>query len=272
MTLASVTISLVEEAQGGPFVYWRDLAASCRAAKLVGFDAVEIFAPSPRDFDRATLRSLLDETGLAAAAFGTGAGWLRHHLTLTGNDAAERRRAQSFIGEVIELAAEFDAAAIIGSMQGRSSAQVSRERASGYLAEGLASLAEHASKFGQKLLYEPLNRYETNLFNTLSDAAGFVRSTGATNLQLLADLFHMNIEEVDLADAIRKNGPLIGHVHFVDSNRRAAGYGHLDFRPVAQALAEIGYNGFLSAEALALPDSDAAARQTIAAFRRHFPR
>jgi sugar phosphate isomerase/epimerase len=82
-------------------------------------------------------------------------------------------------------------------------------------------------------------------------------------VKLLADLFHMNIEEVDLARAIRAAGARVGHVHFVDSNRQAAGFGHLDFLPVLQALHSIGYEGYLSAEAFPLPDSVTAAKQTI---------
>ena len=64
-------------------------------------------------------------------------------------------------------------------------------------------------------------------------------------------------------------GPHVGHVHFADSNRRAAGMGHTDFAPVVKALREIGYAGYLSAEVLPLPNSTAAAKQTIESFRRH---
>ena len=80
---------------------------------------------------------------------------------------------------------------------------------------------------------------------------------------LLADLFHMNIEETNIAQAIERGGSRIGHVHFVDSNRRAAGFGHIDFAPIAQSLRSIGYDGFASAEAFPFPDPDAAARSTI---------
>jgi sugar phosphate isomerase/epimerase len=80
----------------------------------------------------------------------------------------------------------------------------------------------------------------------------------------------MNIEESSLADALRAAGPRLGHVHFVDSNRRAAGFGHTDFASVAQALRELSYQGYLSAEVLPWPDGETAAKQTIASFRRWF--
>jgi sugar phosphate isomerase/epimerase len=80
----------------------------------------------------------------------------------------------------------------------------------------------------------------------------------------------MNIEDVDIAGGLRDCGSHLGHLHFVDSNRRPAGLGHLDYGPIAAALRAVGFAGYASAEALPYPDSDAAARQTIDMFRRCF--
>jgi sugar phosphate isomerase/epimerase len=80
----------------------------------------------------------------------------------------------------------------------------------------------------------------------------------------------MNVEEADLAAALRLAGPAVGHVHFVDSNRRPAGLGHLDFAPIAAALRDVGYAGYLSAEALPFPSPDQAARTTAATFQKFF--
>jgi sugar phosphate isomerase/epimerase len=77
----------------------------------------------------------------------------------------------------------------------------------------------------------------------------------------------MNIEETDLAAALRKAGRHVGHVHFADSNRQAMGFGHTSVAPIITALREIGYTGYLSAEILPLPDPETAARQTISAIR-----
>jgi sugar phosphate isomerase/epimerase len=88
---------------------------------------------------------------------------------------------------------------------------------------------------------------------------------------LLCDLFHMNIEEPDIAAALRLAGNKVGHVHFADSNRWAVGNGHTDIAPVAAALRDIGYTGYLSGEILPLPDSDSAAKKTIESFRKFFP-
>jgi len=263
-----VTVSLVPEARGGPFVFWDDLAAACRKAAALGFDAVEVFPPSPAAADAAELRRLLDGNGLKLAAVGTGAGWLRQRLTLTDADAARRAQSLQFVQSIIDLGGPFGAPAIIGSMQGRWGDGVDRATALEYLAEALNALGEHAARYRVPLLYEPLNRYETNLVNTVADGVKLLGSLSTKNVLLLADLFHMNIEEADLPAALRAGGASIGHVHFVDSNRRPAGCGHIDLASVGAALREMGYDRFASAEALPYPDPDGAARLTIEAFRK----
>lgn len=270
MIKSCVTISLVPETRGGPFIFWDDLPAACRKARELGFDAIEIFPPGAEAIDIDQVRKLLGDHGLSLAAVGTGAGWVKHRLHLTLPDAAGREKARAFIRATIDAAGALGAPAIIGSMQGRSGEGTDQATATAYLLEALDTLGEHALQYQTRLLYEPLNRYETNMANTVESGLRLLRRLATRNVALLADLFHMNIEEADPPDAIRRGGGHIAHVHFVDSNRRPAGMGHIEFAPIAAALAEIGYQGYASAEAFAYPDSDAAARQTIAAFRQYF--
>ncbi len=267
---SSVTISLVTEARGGPFVFWDDLPCALKKAKSLGFDAVEIFPPSPDSVDIEHVRTLLSDNGLTLAAMGTGAGWLRGRLHLCLPEAAHRAQAREFIRAMIDVAGALEAPAIIGSMQGKHGDGVDKSTALGYLSESLEDLGEHASRWRVPLIYEPLNRYETNLVNTIEVGVALLRELTTKNVKLLADIFHMNIEERDIAEAIRAGTGQIGHVHLVDSNRRPAGSGHIDFMPIARALQAIGYEGYVSAEALPYPDSDNAAKATIMAFHRYF--
>jgi len=265
----AITICLVPEARQGPFVFHTTaadggLAAACRTAAELGFDAVEIFPESAEVFPAAELSRLLAEHGLTVAAVGTGAGWVKHKLHLCHADPVTRAKAQDFIEKIIDVAGRFDAPAIIGSMQGRSEGELSRDEAVEHLAAALDVLGARAAGLGQVLLYEPLNRYETNLFNRQGDAALWLESRGLRNVRLLCDLFHMNIEEADVAAAIVAAGRRVGHVHWADSNRQAMGLGHSDVRSIVAALRGIGYEGFLSAEVFPLPTAMDAARQTIA--------
>jgi sugar phosphate isomerase/epimerase len=266
---SAITVSLVPQARSGPFVFHDGLEDACIAAAKLGFDAIEIFPPNASAIDRTGLRTLLDRHELAVAAIGTGAGWLLHQWTLTHPEASIRREAREFIRAIVDLAGGFDAPAIIGSMQGKAEGEVSHEQAVAWLAEALEDLGEHAAKCGQPLLYEPLNRYETNLFNRVEPTAQFLRGLKTTNVRILADFFHMNIEEADLVEAIEAGGALIGHVHFADSNRQAIGFGHTLVEGALEALDEAGYTGYLSAEIFPLPLPLIAAQQTITSFHHY---
>ncbi len=268
---SAVTVSLVKEAKGGPFVFWEDLPAACAKARELGFDAVEIFPPEPDAIEVGGLRKLLSEHQLSLAAVGTGAGWVKHKLLLTDPNADQRKRAKDFVRGIIDFAGKFGAPAIIGSMQGRWGGDVTRENGLAHLAEAVGELGNYAKQYRVPLLFEPLNRYETNFVSTVESGLELLKKSGSDNVRLLCDLFHMNIEERDISESLRQAAKQLGHVHLADSNRRAAGGGHSDFAPIAKALREIGYNGFISAEAMAGPGGpEEAAKMTMAAFRKYF--
>lgn len=262
---SAITVSLVAEARGGPFVFWDGLADACAQASKLGYDAIEIFPPSADGLDARETRRLLEGHGLRLAALATGAGWVKHKLRLTDADPAIRRQARDFAAGIIELGGELGAPAIIGSMQGR--CEGNRAQALQWLGEALEELAACSARCGQFLLFEPLNRYETDVFNRQGEAADFLRGLSARNIRLLCDLFHMNIEESSVAGVLQEAGPLVGHIHWVDSNRLAMGWGHTDVAPILAALRAIHYAGYLSAEVLPLPTAAEAARQSLENFR-----
>jgi sugar phosphate isomerase/epimerase len=266
---SAITISLTPQARSGPFVFHEGLADGCQNAADLGFDAVEIFPPAANAIDEAELQGLLDHHKLKVAAVGTGAGWVIHKWSLTYADPEVRRRARDFIRAIIDIAAAFDAPAILGSMQGKVEGDVTRDQALAWLGEALEELGDYAASHGQPFLYEFLNRYETNLFNRVAPTVEFLSGLKTRGVKVLADLFHMNIEEADLPEAIRAGRGWIGHVHFADSNRQAIGAGHTAIEPIVGALREIGYAGYLSAEIFPFPDALGAARQTIESFRRN---
>ena len=266
---AAVTVSLVPEVRGGPFVFWDGIPAACAAASRIGFHGLEVFPHTADRVPVAELRTALDHHGLTLAAVGTGAGGVVHGLSLADRDAAGRQRAVAYVRAIIELAATFGAPAIVGSVQGRSAAGEAREAALARLTDSMAQLGEAAAAAGGRLLLEPLNRYETDLCNTLAQAGAVIASTGSDRIAVLADLFHMNIEEPDIAASLVAAGRLLGHIHFVDSNRRPPGFGHLAYAPIAAALRAADYRGWASVEAFPYPDPEAAARQTMHSYRAY---
>ena len=116
------------------------------------------------------------------------------------------------------------------------------------LLEGLQQLGEHAAREGVFVLLEPLNRYGDYMLNRIEQAVELCRAAGMPSLRVVGDFYHMNIEERDMAAAIRGAGAFIQHMHAADSNRLQPGRGHIDFAPSLRALAEIGFDHFVSLE------------------------
>jgi sugar phosphate isomerase/epimerase len=116
------------------------------------------------------------------------------------------------------------------------------------LLEGLSTLGRHASEVGAVILLEPLNRYEDHMVNTLAQAASLVREVDMESVAVMADVFHMSIEEASPGAALRENGELIRHVHLGDTNRLEPGAGHYDWADTLSALEDIGYSGWMVME------------------------
>jgi sugar phosphate isomerase/epimerase len=268
MVKSAITACLLPELKGAPFVFWDDLETSCRQAAELGFDAIEIFPADADSLVELKTGEVLARHGLQLSGIGTGVGWVKHRVSLTSLDAGTRNAALTFIKSIIDRAAELGAPAVLGSMQGRFGDGVSKEQAIAWLRDGLEVLGEHALKRGQVFLFEALNRYETNLVNRIADVLAILEPLATKNIRILADLFHMNIEETDIGGALKLAGDKLGHLHYVDSNRRAAGAGHIDFAPILVALRELNYKGYLSTEAIPVPDSMSVAKQAIEAFRQ----
>lgn len=264
---SAITLCQVPEAAAGPFVFHDPLPEGFAKAAALGYEAVELFLPSADFVSSDEIKALQDQHGLAIAAVGTGAGMVKHGLSLTDPDPARRQAALDFLLGIINFGGALGAPAILGSMQGKWGPDVARDQALDYLCEALEKAGAEAARHGVSFFYEPLNRYETNLINRLVEGARWLEAMELENITLLADLFHMNIEEPDLAQSLRGAGSHVGHVHFADSNRQAMGFGHTDPAPLVEALREIGYQGYLSAEIFPVPDAHTAAKQTMRAFQ-----
>lgn len=122
--------------------------------------------------------------------------------------------------------------------------------------------AEHAGQAGVTLCVEHLNRFETYLLNATADSARFAREVDHPNCRIMYDTFHANIEEKNVAEAVRAGGKMIAHVHISENDRSTPGQGAIRWAETFDALKEIGYDGWLTVEAfgLALPEIAAATK------------
>jgi len=128
--------------------------------------------------------------------------------------------------------------------------------------DSMRQVAEHAGSVGVMLGVECLNRFETYLLNTHSDAARFVREVDHPNCRMMYDTFHSNIEEKNIAEAIRSCQDVLTHVHISENDRSTPGTGNVNWQENFDTLMEVGYDGWMVVEAfgLALPEIAAATK------------
>lgn len=227
-----------------------------RAAK-VGFDAVEITAAlhlpigSTKE-KRQEVKSWIHDAGIECSGL--------HYIfdgsvKLATADRDLNKKCTDYLCKVVDVASDVGAKIVIigsGGATRHLDDGVDRIEATKCMAEVIHKAGEHASNSGVILAVEAINRYETNFLNTMKEATEFVKLVDHKNVQTMADTYHMNIEEVNYSEEVKKYGYALANLHLADSNRQAPGTGHFDFKSVAEALKEIGFNHYCSFEVFGL--------------------
>jgi sugar phosphate isomerase/epimerase len=223
-----------------------DVAESIDRLARLGYDAVEVEG-EPETHDPRRIKKLAEDAGLAIGSV------CPNFITerdLSHPDPEIRNAALTYLRQVSEFAAELGAPLFIVAPTAYSRVQpvTDPHEEWQWAAEGIRATGEHAASLGVDLTLECWNRYGTYLLNRLDEGARMWRETGLTGGGIMADTFHMNIEERSIPGAIRDFGDLLNHVHLSDSNRLAPGLGHVHFTDVLQALRDVGYEGGLAFE------------------------
>jgi sugar phosphate isomerase/epimerase len=242
-----------------------DFEGNVARLAALGYQGIELAVRDPSRLDAESVRRSLDAHHLAVPAIATGQAYVEEHLSFTDPDPDVRQRMKDRIQSHIRLAHEFDALLILGLVRGKQQPGVTLDQTHAWLLEAMQEVAQKAREQKVRLVIEPINRYETNLLNTVDETRALIGEIGADNVGILFDTFHANIEEAQIQASLRACGPLLFHVHVADSNRWAPGAGHIDFRTVIATLQDMNYTGWISGEMLAKPSLLGAAEQTIAA-------
>ena len=230
------------------------LEAKLRSIGEMGFMGVELVLVSPEETDIDRLRLLCDAAHLEIAAISTDGAVICDGLSLTSPEEEVRQAAQERLLSFVELGAKLKCPVTVGALLGtgltdewvRTVADGEKhEEAEAWCIAGLEKAAAKLSKNGcPRLLLQPLNRYETQVVNTVDDGLALLEKLNNPRVKLLLDTFHMNIEEANIALAISRAGRHIGLIHLIDNNRHALGSGHMDFKTIIRALRRAGYDGF----------------------------
>jgi sugar phosphate isomerase/epimerase len=235
-----------------------------------GADGVELMSTHPEKLDVRQISAMLASHGLQAAAVASGGMTIALGLTLLNADPHKARVARDKLTQLIDLAAAIKAPVVtIGGFCGRL-ANVLGQDGRQVLIETLQNAADYAMPRGVRLALEALNHYEADLVVNAQQGLEFVAEVDHPALGLLLDTYHVNIEEASWTapfQLVSEAGKLF-HVHLGDNNRLPPGQGLIDFASIVAMLRQLHYPGFLSAELLAKPDPDRAARRTLEYMRK----
>jgi 5-keto-L-gluconate epimerase len=263
-----------EDAIPSSFVVFRDrLDVTIPKVARLGYDGVELALGRPQDVDAAEVARLLSDHRLGIPAISTGRVFAEQQVWLSSSDPAVRTRAATILKGLVDLAVEVGATRVnIGRVRGGIEEGEEPEVAIGRFVDGIRDVGDHAATGGINLVIEPVNRYELNFVNSvLPDGIAIVDRVDHPNVKLMPDSFHMNIEDAHPEESILAAGHRVGYVQVADSNRWAPGQGHIDFRPIFEALSAIGYDDWVSVEMLPFPSPDLAAEQAVAFLRAWMP-
>jgi 5-keto-L-gluconate epimerase len=238
-------------------------------AASMGYDGVELITTDPAGIDREALQLQLSRNRLRVSAIASGGMAFAAKLTLLHPDPSVANTARERLDQMIDLASDIGAPVVtVGSFRGRvvGDAESSRQK----LADVLRHAGDHATARGVYLALEPLNRYEADLFHTAGETLAFLQEVNQPAVGILLDTYHLNIEESSWTkpyEQVMSAGKLF-YAHLGDNNRLPPGCGLIDFPAILHTLQRVGYDGWLSAELLPLPDPDTAARLTADAMRK----
>jgi D-psicose/D-tagatose/L-ribulose 3-epimerase len=226
-----------------------------RRIKSLGFDFVELLMPEPEDgLPLADVKAALEDNGLGVVL----AARVNTERSIVSADLKARRGGIDYLKTCIEAAHAIGAEIIGGPLYGgplvfagvRPTPIDEPERLARFerCVDSLAEASDDASKAGVRLALEPLNRFETDIVSTVSQAIEVIDRVGNSSLGLLLDTFHMNMEESSISEAIRRAGSRIVHFQANENHRGFPGTGHLPWGEIARALHEVNYQGPVSLE------------------------
>lgn len=233
------------------------LAVTLKRIKKYGYESIEI-SGEPAQHDIKDTRALLKEHGIRC--------WGAVTLTLgernlAAKDESQRAKSVDYVKSVITMVSELEGeiVTLVPATVGKVVPDGTEEEEWQWVVDATKECFAHAREKGVRLAIEPLNRFETYLFNRAAQALALADAVDP-DCGVCLDAFHLNIEEEDIYDAIRLAGNRLFDFHVADNNRFAAGLGHLDWPKIVATLKEIGYDGALTNEFVAPVDRTPAAK------------
>ncbi len=224
------------------------------AIRAAGYDGVDL-PGDPQRIDVAALRKLIESSGLEVNE--VQAAWAFHHAgedrDLAAGDAGGRRRGIDYGKRCVDLAADLGGRYVEICAPQTPVPQIPYPKLPLHVLRRnfLASareITEYAAERGIDIVFEPLNRYESypGILTTVYDAINLINDLALPNLGVQPDIYHMNVAEASMTDALRAAGPHIRVMHMRETNDYFLGEGHADYHAIMKILKELDFQGYLS--------------------------
>ncbi|MCM8785637.1 MAG: sugar phosphate isomerase/epimerase [Candidatus Omnitrophica bacterium] len=223
-----------------------------KIAKEIGFEGIEVIGrnllENPENVEE--YKKISEDEGIKISSICAG-----YRNFLLEPELENREKARKDIKKLLEIGSELGVVGLIlvpifgrPQISDLSPYKNAFELEKELLLFQLPELVETAERVKCSILLEPLNRYETHFLNKLEQAVEYCEKINSPYLRIMADFFHMNIEEANIYESIKKAGKWISHVHLADSNRILPGMGHTDFESGFKALKEINFKNYMVLE------------------------
>ncbi len=262
-----------KDALPSAFVVFRDeLEINIKKAHALGFDGVELALLHPGQINADRIAELLEKLRLEIPMISSGQVFAEGGLCFTHPEEKIRRSAIERIKELVDQAVRFGSMVNIGRVRGPLAEDRPKAESEKRFLDALEEVAQYAAPRNVIIALEPVNRYEINFINRVDEAVAMIQKISVSNVKVMPDVFHMNIEDPSIEGSLAAYIDQICYIHFADSNRHAPGRGHLNFPNIISLLGSVGYTGYVTAEILPYPDPDTAAAQAADYLRALIPR
>lgn len=244
----SVAVSTFSDTKGMPVMVTCPSVEDLNYLKELNYCGVDLFVDDVSSDQTSIITNLLRSCDLKVGVV-MPARLTKDNLFLGDQNIDIRKTAISKMKEIIRFSSTIGGMVSLGLIRGNVASNETLINFEYRLADSIRELVKTARDCNVKLLIEPINRYEINNINRLDEAIKFIRKYDLP-ISIMADTFHMNIEETNLEDSLRNSLPYIEHIHFVDSNRYAPSMGHTNLESLYKILLMEQYHGYLCLETL----------------------
>lgn len=257
-------VSGLKESKSNQEKVIEQFSSLCDFLKPLNYDGIELSLLKPENLDVGKIIEIKDSYEMDISALGTGSTYIRFGYSLGHVNENMRGKAIERINKYIEFARETHSKVIIGLIRGRYNSESSTKKEKLNIISSLKECCRIAENNNVMLVFEPINSFEIDSYNTISETINLLNEIHSDKLKLLIDSYHIILEEDPgfIWDYLKDITNYVGHIHLADCTRRAPGTGHFDFKTFLTIFKSAGYNDYASIETIMKPSFEEVARES----------